>query len=80
MHEEKLRSPLLAQHRAEELRGGFMPVLFPCKTKWFLSQGAALSSALCDSNRAQGNSMELCQGTSMQGFKESLDIALRHGV
>ena len=25
------------------------------------SSGAALSSALCDSDRAQGNGMELCQ-------------------
>jgi len=39
-----------------------VPVLFPCKTKWFLSQGGELISALCDSNRAQGNSMELHQG------------------
>ena len=26
------------------------------------SRGAALSSALCDSDRARGNGMELCQG------------------
>jgi len=28
---------------------------------------AALSSALCDSDRAQGNSMELCQGRGSWG-------------
>ena len=31
------------------------------------SGGAALSSALCDSNRARGNGMELCQGRGRWG-------------
>ena len=29
---------------------------------------AALSSALCDSNRARGNGMELCQGRGSWGL------------
>ena len=31
------------------------------------SRGAALSSALCDSDRALGNGMELCQGRGIGG-------------
>ena len=31
------------------------------------SGGAALSSALCDSDRARGNGMELCQGRGSWG-------------
>ena len=31
-------------------------------------QRAALSSALCDSNRARGNGMELCQGRGNLGL------------
>ena len=47
--------PWSDQHRAEELRGGL--VVAAALTG---SGGAALSSALCDSDRAQGNGMELC--------------------
>ena len=36
------------------------------------SRGAALSSALCDSNRARGNSMELCQGRAAGGEGKGL--------
>jgi len=48
---------VFVQRRAEEPRGG----------RWQLqlftgSGGAVLSSALCDSDRARGNGMELCQG------------------
>ena len=32
------------------------------------SGGAALSSALCDSDRARGNGMELCQGRGRLGL------------
>ena len=32
------------------------------------SGGAALSSALCDSDRARGNGMELCQGRGSWGL------------
>jgi len=42
------------QCRAEELRGGVMAAAAPHR-----EQRAALSSALCDSHRAQGNGMEL---------------------
>ena len=35
------------------------------------SGGAALSSAFCDSNRAQGNGMELCQGRGSWGLGTS---------
>ena len=49
--------PWLVQPRAEELRRGLMAAAAPHR-EW----RAALSSALCDSNRAWGNGMELCQG------------------
>jgi len=32
--------------------------------------GAALSSALCDCNRAQGNGMEMCQGKGRLGVRK----------
>jgi len=48
---------VFAQRRAEELRGGLMAAAAPHR-----EQRAALSSALCDSDRARGNGMELCQG------------------
>ena len=55
--------PRCAQHRAEELRGGLMEAAAPHKER-----RAALSSTLCDSNRARGNSMELCQGRGSWGL------------
>ena len=38
---------------------------------WLLkgSGGAVLSSALCDSDRARGNDMELCQGRGSWGLE-----------
>ena len=51
-----------AQHRAEELRGAIMAAAAPHR-----EQRAVLNSALCDSNRAQGNGMELCQGRGSWG-------------
>ena len=45
-----------AQRRAEELMGAAAP---------HRERRAALSSALCDSHRAQGNGMELCQGREL---------------
>ena len=36
------------------------------------SGGAALSSALCDSDRARGNGMELCQGRGSWGLGKVL--------
>ena len=53
---------MLAQRRAEELRGGLMAATAPHRER-----RAALSSALCDSDRARGNGMELCQGRGSWG-------------
>ena len=49
--------PCFVQPRAEELRGGLMVAAALTG-----NGGAALSSALCDSDRAPENGMELCQG------------------
>ena len=49
--------PGFVQPRAEELRGGLMAAAAPHRER-----RAALSSALCDSDGARGNGMELCQG------------------
>ena len=49
LYEEHLRSLSLFSPEQKGLRGGLMVA-------------AAPSSALCGSNRAQGNGMELCQG------------------
>ena len=49
--------PWWAQPRAEELRRGLMVAAALTG-----SGRAELSSALCDSDRARGNGMELCQG------------------
>ena len=38
------------------------------------SRGAALSSALCDSNRAQGNGMELCQGGLAEALRKGSSL------
>ena len=54
--------PGLVQPRAEKLRGGLMAAAAPHRER-----RAALSSALCDSHRARGNGMELCQGRSSWG-------------
>ena len=54
--------PWVAQHRAEELRGGLMVAAAPHRER-----RAALSSALCDSDRARGNGIELCQGRGSRG-------------
>ena len=51
-------APGFAQCRTKELRGGLMVATVPHEE----SGGAALSSAFCDSNRARGDGMELCQG------------------
>jgi len=56
-------APQCAQPRAEELRRGLMAAAAPHR-EW----RAALSSALCDSNRARGNDMELCQGGAAGGL------------
>jgi len=53
--EEQLRSLRCVGPRAEELRGGLMVAAAPHR-----SRGAALSSALRDSDRSRGNGMELC--------------------
>ena len=51
--------PGCAGPRAEELRGGVMAAAASHRER-----RTALSSALCDSDRARGNGMELCQGRS----------------
>jgi len=48
-------APLCAQPRAEEVRGGLMAASDPHRVQ----RGSA---ELCDSDRARGNGMELCQG------------------
>ena len=53
---------LHAQRRAEELRRALMAAAAPHRER-----RAALSSALCDSDRARGNGMELCQGRGSWG-------------
>ena len=59
--------PGCAQHSAAELRGGLTAAAAPHRER-----RAALSSALCDSGRARGNGMELCQGRgSWRSGKES---------
>jgi len=50
--------PRFAKRKAEELREGRMAAAAPHRERG----GAALSSALCDSDRAPENGMELCQG------------------
>ena len=64
MYEEQLRC-LFAQPRAEELRGGLMVAAALTG-----NGGAALSSALCDSDSARGNGMELCQGRGRLGVRK----------
>lgn len=59
MYEE---DPWCAQHSAEELRGGLVAAAAPQRER-----RAVLSSALGDSNGAQGNGMELCQGRGSWG-------------
>ena len=54
--------PGFIQHRTEELSGPLMAAAAPHRVR-----GAALSSALCDSDRARGNGMELCQGRGRWG-------------
>ena len=49
--------------RAEKLRGGLMVAAAPHRER-----RAVLSSALCDSDRARGNGMELCQGKGSWGL------------
>ena len=56
-----------AQRRAEELRGALMAAAAPHRER-----RAALSSALCDSDRARGNGMELCQGRGAGGQGKGL--------
>ena len=46
-----------AQHRAEELRGGLMAAAAPHRER-----RAALSSALCDSDRAEGTAWSCVRG------------------
>ena len=57
--------PGFAQRRAEELR----------EASWLLhvltgGGGAALSSALCDGDRARANGMGLCQGRGSWGVRK----------
>ena len=52
-----------AKPRAEELRRGLMAAAAPHRER-----RAALSSALCDSDRARGNGMELCQERVRERF------------
>ena len=63
MYEERLR-PLGVLSAEQRSRG---------EASWRLqlrtgSAGAALSSALCDSDRARGNGMELCRGRGSWGL------------
>ena len=53
----------MAQRKAEELRGGLMAAAAPH------SEGAALSSALCDGDSARGNDMGLC-GEGQLGVRD----------
>ena len=58
------------QRRSKEMVKGLEGSLY--EPSWWLqlligSRGAALSSALCDSDRALGNGMELCQGRGIGG-------------
>ena len=53
-------APLCAQPRAEEVRGGLMAASDPHREQ----RGSA---ELCDSDRARGNGMELCQGRGSWG-------------
>jgi len=60
--EGKLCEEWFAQSRADELRGGLMAATAPHR--------AALSSALCDSKRARGYSMRMCQGRGRVGVRK----------
>ena len=55
--------PESAQPRVEELREASRQLQLLTG-----SGEAALSSAVCDSNRARGNGMELCQGRGRWGL------------
>ena len=56
-----------AQHRAEELRGGLMAAAAPHRER-----RAALSSALCDSDRAEGTAWSCVRGGAALGEGQSL--------
>ena len=62
---EQLRALDLLSPEQSRLRGGLMAAAAPHR-----EQRAALSSALCGSDRARGNSMELCQGRIRLGIKK----------
>ena len=68
--------PGCAQPRAEELNGDFMTAAAPHR-----EQRAALSSAFCDSDRARGDGVELCQGRGSWGLgKGSAPEGSGHGT
>ena len=59
---------MFVQHRAEEAEGRLHSSLQLLTG----SGGAVLSSALCDSDRARGNGMELRQGRGSWGERKGL--------
>jgi len=57
-------APRCAQCKAEELSGGMMAAVAPHREL----RGSAELCSLCDSDRARGNGMELCQGRGSSGL------------
>ena len=66
-YEERLRPLGVLSPEQSRLRGGLMAAAAPHR-----EGRAALSSALCDSNRARGNGMELRQGRAAGGEGKGL--------